>query len=162
MYRHILIAHGTRVRNQSLQLGLDLAKRHQARVTALHVIGWFPQFAVVSPYDPIATRDSLVGHGNVIVDSCRESMKAENVVGDVRMIDAQDWGQTVSRTITRCAAEVGADFIVVGSRRRGWRLFSDDVVGGVLKIARVPVIVAGQPDRSDVARGDRDERFGLA
>ncbi|MCX4159639.1 MULTISPECIES: universal stress protein [Paraburkholderia] len=143
MFRHILVAHGSRTPNQSLSQGLKLADQYRAKVTVVHVI---PRHDItVGGLDLVAVSVATsTEYGSEIREAILARLDVEKVLGATCLVREPELGMTVGRTVAHTAASVGADLIVAGSRSGGWRLFRNDTVMELLRHANLPVLVASQ------------------
>lgn len=137
-YRHILLA--TDFNEHSLQAGeraMDLAQRHQAELSLLHVVENLP--IGDAAYGPIVPFD--IDLTDQMVDAARQRL---NALGKTLGI-AED-GQYVEigspkGEIIRIADELGVDLIVVGSHgRHGIGLLLGSTASSVVHHAKCDVL----------------------
>jgi nucleotide-binding universal stress UspA family protein len=139
MFKHILVPTDfSDTAQHALEVGLELAKRFDAKVSILHAYQFFVPVAyaeaIVMPFDEIAARakETLAK----AVAAARERYgKCEGVLRPGQAADE----------ILEVARGVGADLIVMGTHgRRGMsRLIMGSTAERVVRSAQVPVMTVG-------------------
>src|ERR1700754_3990 len=84
MYKHILVAVGTRPDSITLEAAIRLAHETGARVTALHVVDPVPPYAGAETCDFSATFEALDAYGHAVEARCLEAIHQSGCEGDAR------------------------------------------------------------------------------
>jgi nucleotide-binding universal stress UspA family protein len=144
MFRHILLAtDGSSASEHAAQLAVELARVHQARLTALYVVDPYPYLGIgetnplgFQAYMSAALQHAADAHGKVMA-MCE---KAPAVPCQARL--AEDVAAAAG--IVQSARQVEADLIVVGSHGRTGvaRLMLGSVASKVVAESPIPVLVA--------------------
>ncbi|HET8745270.1 MAG TPA: universal stress protein [Ramlibacter sp.] len=144
MFRHILFAtDGSSASEHAAQLAVELARVHQARLTALYVVDPYPYLGVgeanplgFQAYMSAALQHAAEAHSKVAA-LCE---KAPAVEFQARL--AEDVAAATG--IVQSARQVDADLIVVGSHGRTGvaRLMLGSVASKVVAESPIPVLVA--------------------
>ncbi|MDQ7978644.1 universal stress protein [Paraburkholderia sp. SARCC-3016] len=143
MYRHILVAVGTRSDSITLEAALRLAHETGARVTALHVVDPVPPYAGAETCDFSAAFEALDAYGQAVEARCLEAIRRSGCAGDARSIVLPMSGVTVGRAIAEHAREIGADLLVVGNRRASFLSFlRENLYKELRRHTDTPVLVA--------------------
>jgi len=144
MFRHILFAtDGSSASEHAAQLAVELARVHQARLTALYVVDPYPYLGVgeANPLGFQAYMSAALQHGaeahNKVAALCE---KAPAVEFQARL--AEDVAAATG--IVQSARQVDADLIIVGSHGRTGvaRLMLGSVASKVVAESPIPVLVA--------------------
>lgn len=137
-YRHILLASDFSEGSvQVAQRAASLARCYQARLSAVHVVDYFPvadsAYGPGIPFDPDLT-DQLVDAARQRLAELAEPL---GVPGDAHWVEIG----SPKLEIVRVAEEKGADLIVVGSHgRHGLQLLLGSTASGILHHARCDVL----------------------
>jgi nucleotide-binding universal stress UspA family protein len=143
MYKHILVAVGTRPDSITLEAAIRLAQETGARVTALHVVDPVPPYVGAEACNFGATFEVLDAYGQAIEARCVEAIRQAGCEGDARSIVLPMCGSTIGRAIADHARETGADLLVIGNRRPSfWSFFSENLYKELLRHTDTPVLVA--------------------
>lgn len=144
MFRHILFAtDGSSASEHAAQLAVELARVHQARLTALYVVDPYPYLGVgeanplgFQAYMSAALQHAAEAH-NKVAALCE---KAPAVEFQARL--AEDVAAATG--IVQSARQVDADLIIVGSHGRTGvaRLMLGSVASKVVAESPIPVLVA--------------------
>src|SRR5215207_7079982 len=144
MFRNILLAtDGSAASAPAAQLAVELARVHQARLTALYVVDPYPYLGIgeanplgFQAYMSAALQHAAEAHGKVMA-MCGE---APAVPCQPRL--AEDVAAAAG--IVQSARQVEADLIVVGSHGRTGvaRLMLGSVASRVVAESPIPVLVA--------------------
>lgn len=136
-YKHLLLAidfsaeHG-----QLLARAVDLARRHQARLTLMHVVEYMgPAYAGDMPLPDDFEIDQM------LVDNARQELQEMVADVDLPQVDCRVEVGVAKHELTRAAKELGVDLIVVGSHgRHGLQLLLGSTANGVLHLAHCDVL----------------------
>jgi nucleotide-binding universal stress UspA family protein len=143
MYKHILVAVGTRPDSITLEAAIRLAHETGARITALHVVDPVPPYAGAEAFDVSVTLDAFEAYGHAIEARCVEAIRQAGCEGDARTMVLPMCGSTVGRAIAEHADEIGADLLVVGKRKPSfWSFLRENLYKEVLRYTDTPVLVA--------------------
>jgi nucleotide-binding universal stress UspA family protein len=143
MYKHILVAVGTRSDSITLEAAIRLAHETGARVTALHVVDPVPPYAGAETCNFGATFEALDAYGQAVEARCLEAIRQAGCAGDARAIVLPMCGSTVGHAIADHAREIGADLLVVGSRKTSLlSFFRENLYKELLRHTDTPVLVA--------------------
>jgi nucleotide-binding universal stress UspA family protein len=154
MYKHVLVAVGTRFSDTTLLAGIERAREHGARLTALHVIDEMPWWAVAAAqHDLGQTLAALGEHAQAIVCQTKEVIERSGIDGETRTVKLPPHGMSIGRAIADAARNLDADLIVVGPGRCSrWQFWEERVIDGVSRHADRAVLIASYPDRSETSR----------
>ncbi|MFC0399193.1 universal stress protein [Paraburkholderia rhizosphaerae] len=143
MYKHILVAVGTRADSITLEAAIRLARQTGARITALHVVDPVPPYAGVDTYDFSVTLEAFDAYGRAVAERCVAAIHQAGCEGDARTIVLPMCGSTMGRAIAEQAREMGADLLVIGNRKQTlWSLFRENLYKELLRYTDAPVLVA--------------------
>jgi nucleotide-binding universal stress UspA family protein len=143
MYKHILVAVGTRPDSITLEAALRLAQETGARVTALHVVDPVPAYAGPEACDFGATFEAMEEYGHAVEARCLEAIRQSGCEGDARSMVLPMCGSTIGRAIAGHGREIGADLLVVGQRRSSlFSFFRENLYKELLRHTDTPVLVA--------------------
>lgn len=148
MYKHILVpTDGSTLSSKAVKTAINLAKRLEARVTALHVIppyqpAYYEAMMVYVPvdgFDPEAYQKATEETARRILDAVMESAQSAGVSCATSFVtEAEPW-----RAIRDCARSHKCDVIVMASHGR--RGISGLLLGSetlkVLTHSKFPVLV---------------------
>ncbi|HSH91192.1 MAG TPA: universal stress protein [Ramlibacter sp.] len=145
MFKNILLAtDGSAASEHAAKVAVDLARTHEAGLTALYVIDPYPYLNVgesnpmgFQAYMSSAAQHAAEAHAKV----ARLCTSGERIV-ELQMRRAEDISATEG--ILQAARELHCDLIVVGSHGRTGiaRLMLGSVAGQVVAQSPVPVLVA--------------------
>ena len=142
MFKNILLAtDGSPASSEAISLAVDLARVHEARLTALYVVDPYPYLNVgeASPLGLQAYMSAAHAHAE------RAHAKVKSLCrtgADLQVRTLEDTHAAVG--IVKAAEELEADLIVVGSHGRTGipRMLLGSVAARVVAEAQVPVLVA--------------------
>ena len=145
MFKNILLAtDGSPASEQAARLAVNLARKGEARLTALYVIDPYPYLGVgeasavgFQAYMGNAYEHAAQAHAKVVL-LCGD--KDEGI--DLQLRRSED--ASAAESIVRTATEQGADLIVVGSHGRTGisRVMLGSVAAKVVAQSPLPVLVA--------------------
>ena len=145
MFKHILLAtDGSDASAHAAALAVDLARTHDARLTALYVVDPYPYLGIgetnpmgFQAYMSAAHEHAAQAHARV-VGLCDKGGKPVQL--ELQM--AED--VTVTEGILKMAQAEGADLIVIGSHGRSglMRVMLGSVASKVVAQSPLPVLVA--------------------
>lgn len=148
MYKHILVpTDGSPLSAKAVKTAINLAKRLEAKVTALHVIPPFEPlyyeammvYVPVDGFDPETYQKTTEEHARNILEAVMERAQIAGVTCATRfVVDAEPW-----RAIRECARAHKCDVIVMSSHgRRGIKgLLLGSETLKVLTHCKFPVLV---------------------
>jgi nucleotide-binding universal stress UspA family protein len=143
MYKHILVAVGTRPDSITLEAAIRLARETGARLTALHVVDPVPSYAGAAECDFSVTLDVFEAYGQAVAEHSAEAIRQAGCEGEARTIVLPMCGSTMGRAIAGHAREIGADLLVVGNRKPSfWSVFRENLYKELLRYTDTPVLVA--------------------
>ncbi|HSI53973.1 MAG: universal stress protein [Ramlibacter sp.] len=145
MFTHILLAtDGSAASEPAARLAVDLARVHQARLTAVYVVDPYPYLGIgdtnplgLNAYLSAAREHAAVAHAGVLA-LCRGPGKPVEV--ELRLLE----DVTAARGILAAGKEEGADLIVAGSHGRTGikQLLLGSVAAQLVSLSTVPVLIA--------------------
>jgi universal stress protein A len=136
-YKHVLLAVDFSAEHQQLLArAVDLAQRHEASLTLIHVVEYMgPAYAGDMPLPDDFEIDQL------LVDNARQELEGLVSALDLPHVTCRVEVGVAKHEITRAAEEIGADLIVVGSHgRHGLQLLLGSTANGVLHLAHCDVL----------------------
>jgi len=144
MFRNILFAtDGSAASAHAAQIAVELARRHDATLTAVYVVDPYPYLGIgeANPLGLQAYLSAALQHGAEAHAKVRALCeKAPGVNFQPRLAE----NVAAAPGILQTAQEIGADLIVVGSHGRGGmaRLMLGSVAARVIAESTIPVLVA--------------------
>jgi nucleotide-binding universal stress UspA family protein len=140
MFTRILVAVSASSVDTVLDSAIDIAKKYDARVLALHVVDPAPGWLGAADYDFGFVLDAMTAHGREIVTRVTDVLDDHSCPAETRMVTLPLSGHTVGRAIASAAETSGADLILLGERQAGWwRWLSEDVASQVRRHSNVPI-----------------------
>lgn len=148
MFKNILLAtDGSPASSTAAQLAIDLARTHEARLTALYVVDPYPYLGVgeANPLGFQAYMSAAFEHAAQAHRKVAELAAQGGKAVDVQSRRVED--MHASDGILLAAREQGADLIVVGSHGRTGlsRLMLGSIAAKVVAQSPIPVLVARSP-----------------
>jgi nucleotide-binding universal stress UspA family protein len=144
MFRNILLAtDGSAASEHAAQLAVQLARVHDAKLTALYVVDPYPYLGIgeanpvgFQAYMSAALQHAAQAHARV--------MALCDKAPGVNMVPRLAEDVTASTGILQSASQIAADLIVVGSHGRSGvaRLMLGSVAAKVVAESTIPVLVA--------------------
>jgi nucleotide-binding universal stress UspA family protein len=157
MFKNILVpVDGSPSAALGLKQAIRLAKGQRATLTVLHVVDENPMIQTGamdgSGYYIEDLRKDLLASGKNIVARALAAARKQGV--PTRSILVESIGQPVATAIVKQANKARSDLIVIGTHgRRGIaRLVMGSDAEGVVRQAKVPVVLVRLPDRGKKAR----------
>jgi nucleotide-binding universal stress UspA family protein len=143
VYHHVLCAYdGSPAAEAALSEAIDLASSMRARLAIVTVVEKPAANVAAAGVDPERLTETMQRDAN---HSLRAA--ADRVPDDVPLTTLLRTGHA-GKEIVRAAEEIGADVIVLGTRRRGrvtTNLFGS-VAAGVYYHTRLPMLVVAKPE----------------
>lgn len=143
MFRHILLAtDGSAASEHAATLAVKLARKHDARLTALYVVDPYPYLGV-GEANPLGLQAYLsAGLQHAAQAHARVAALNKDKTVDLHTRVEQDVAAPAG--IVQAARETGADLVVVGSHGRTGiaRMVLGSVAARVVSESPVPVLVA--------------------
>lgn len=146
MFTKILVAVSAGSVDTVLESAIEIARKYDARIVALHVVDPAPCFVGPMDYDIGLVVEALEAHGREIVTRMTEVLDDHSRSAETRMVTLPILGVSVGRAIASATDTSGADLIVLGERQSGWwRWLSQDVAAEVRHHTNTPIqIVSGK------------------
>jgi nucleotide-binding universal stress UspA family protein len=146
MFTKILVAVSASSPDSVLASAIDVARKYDARIFALHVVDRTPCIAGSVDYDFGVVAEAMEAHGREIVTHVKNVLDDPARPAETRMVMLPITGSTIGRVIASFAEESGCDLILLGERKSGWlRWLSEDVAANVRRGTGMPVqIVSGK------------------
>ncbi|KND61986.1 Universal stress protein family [Candidatus Burkholderia verschuerenii] len=141
MIRHILVAVGPSFSEAALSVAINRARRAKARLTVLHVIDETPWWS--GPFAESACDTRAITHqlALAIRGHSEKMLRDAGIEADWRTRTRD--GRSVARVIADIAALLGADLVVLGTRRRGLLALGIHHVRAIVsRHARCDVLIA--------------------
>jgi nucleotide-binding universal stress UspA family protein len=146
MYKHILVAVGSKPNFTTLRSAIDMARGCGARVTALHVVDVAPHMTLMADLDVGVALDAFETQGRSIIEQCNRVLEETACDGEAQMWAAPLCGSTIGQVVAAAARELDADLIMVSSINPGWlRIYAQNVPKDVMRYSTVPVLVMTRP-----------------
>ncbi|WP_243048218.1 universal stress protein [Dyella sp. RRB7] len=143
MFKHILVAVSHNADCAALREAMALARKHDAQITALHIVDWIPRYVTADIADFGIMLDHLEKQGREIVDQVAALLEKAGCRGSAKMMTLAAGDFTIGKAIADIALDIDADLIVVGKATSGWwRWFEEDVSSETRRCAAVPVFMS--------------------
>jgi nucleotide-binding universal stress UspA family protein len=146
MLTKILVAVSANSTDTVLESAVEIARKYDARIVALHVVDPTPCF--LGPYDSDfgLIVEAMEGHGRDTVKRITKLLDQHAHPVETRMVTLPMSGSTIGCAIADVAEESGADLILLGERQSGfWRYVREDVAANVRRHSGTPIqIVRGK------------------
>jgi nucleotide-binding universal stress UspA family protein len=140
MFTKILVAVSASSPDSVLASAIDVARKYDARIVALHVVDPTPCVVGSVDYDFGAVIEAMEAHGREIVTHVKNVLDDHARPAETRMVMLPITGSTIGRVIASCAEESGCDLILLGERESGWwRWLSEDVAADVRRGTGTPI-----------------------
>lgn len=140
MISKILVALSEHSAATMLPAAIDLARQHDARVIALHVVDPSPCFGAAEHYDCGVVFAALEAQGRRTTRHIADVLAAASCEAHTHMIMLPLAGMTTGRAIATLAEEHGADLILLGARKTHWPWWlREDVATDVRRATRTPI-----------------------
>jgi len=155
MYKHVLVAVGTRFSHSALSVGIERAREHGARLTALHVVDEMPWWAVAAASHDLGQTIVAIGeHSQEVVRHSNEQIESAGIDGETLVITLPPHGVSVGRAIADAARDLDADLVVVGAgKSSSWRFWEERVIDGVSRHSDRAVLIATYRDSAKTPEG---------
>jgi nucleotide-binding universal stress UspA family protein len=155
MFTRILVAVSASSADAVLESAIEVAKKYDARIFALHVVDPTPCWMGPLDYDFGIIVQALEAHGREIVTRMADMLDDHACPAETRMVTLPISGQSVGQAIAAAADTSGADLILLGERKSGWwRWLSEDVASEVRRHTNTPIqTVSGRVIGSPMRRG---------
>lgn len=140
MFTKILVAVSASSVDTVLRSAIDIARKYDARILALHVVDPTPCLTGPIDYDFGLIVQALETHGHEIVTRVTEVLDDHSRPAETRTVTLPITGFSVGRAIASAADTSGADLILLGERNSGWwRWLSEDVASEVRRHTSTPI-----------------------
>ncbi|SAL50771.1 universal stress protein [Caballeronia udeis] len=155
MFTRILVAVSASSVDTVLESAIEISKKYDARIFALHVVDPMPCWMGPLDYDFGLIVQALEAHGREIVTRMADVLDGHSGLNETRMVTLPISGQSVGQAIASAADSSGADLILLGERKSGWwRWMSEDVASEVRRHTNTPTqTVSGKVIGGSTRRG---------
>jgi nucleotide-binding universal stress UspA family protein len=140
MFTKILVAVSANSTDTVLASAIEVARKYDARIFALHVVDPTPCFLGPADSDFGLIVEAMEAHGRTIVARMTDFLDEHAHPAETRMVTLPMSGLTIGRAIASFAQESGADLILLGERQSGWsRWLREDVASEVRRRSGTPI-----------------------
>ena len=140
MFTKILIAVSATSPDSVLASAVEVARKYDARILALHVVDPTPCFVGPADYNVGLIVEAMEAHGREIVTRVTNVLDDHAVPVETRIVTLPMSGLTIGCAIAAFAEESGADLILLGERKSGWwSWLSEDVAADVRRRTGTPI-----------------------
>jgi nucleotide-binding universal stress UspA family protein len=140
MFTRILVAVSASSVDSVLESAVEIAKKFDARIFALHVLDPTPCMLGQIDYDFGLVVQALEAQGREIVTRVTQVLDDHSCPAETRMVTLPMSGQSVGQAIASAAGTSGVDLIVLGERKSSWwRWLSEDVASEVRRHTNTPI-----------------------
>jgi universal stress protein A len=145
-YKHILVALDfSEASGQTLRRALDIARRHHARLTLLHVVDYLPPLGFADDFTP--TPAALIDDQELLERGVRALERYAERHRLAPEVERRVELGSPRREIVAMAAQRGIDLIVIGSHgRHGLGRFLGSTANAVLNDAACDVLAVRAAD----------------
>ena len=143
MFTKILVAVSASSADSVLRSAIEVARKYDARIFALHVVDPTPCFVGPDDCNFGLIVEAMEAHGRKIVTRVTNELEDHERPAEVRMITLPMSGWTIGSAVASFAEASGADLIVLGERKSGllhW--LSEDVAADVRRRTGTPIQIA--------------------
>ncbi|MGF6721323.1 nucleotide-binding universal stress UspA family protein [Paraburkholderia sp. GAS41] len=154
MFTKILVAVSANSSDTVMASAIEVARKYDAHIVALHVVDPTPCFLGPLDADVGLIVEAMEANGRTIATRMANMLDEHAHTADARMVTLPLSGVTIGSAIASFANEVDADLIVLGDRKSGWmRWMSQDVAADVRRHSSTPIqIVTGKPTGGQTQR----------
>jgi nucleotide-binding universal stress UspA family protein len=153
MFTKILVAVSASSTDTVLASAVEVARKYDARLFALHVVDPTPCFLGPFDSDYGLIVEAMEAHGRSRVTRMRNLLDDHAHPAETRMVTLPMSGMTIGCAIASFAKESGADLILLGDRQSGfWRWTSEDVAAEVQRYSETPIQIVRRERTGGVAR----------
>jgi nucleotide-binding universal stress UspA family protein len=140
MFTRILVAVSASSVDTVLESAIEISKKYDARIFALHVVDPMPCLIGPIDYDFGLVAQALEAHGREILTRMKDVLDDHSRPAETHMVTLPMSGLSVGRAIVSFVDTSGADLILLGERRAGWwRCLSKDVASEVRRHTNTPI-----------------------
>lgn len=145
MFKKILVAVSDNSAEAVLASAIEIARKYDAQIFALHVVDTTPTFIGAAEQDFSLLISAMEAAGRKSVERIEQMLTDRGHAAQVRMVTLPLCGWTVGRAIASHAQESGADLVLLGERKAGWsRWFSTDVAAEVRRQTSTPIQIVSR------------------
>jgi nucleotide-binding universal stress UspA family protein len=154
MVKKILVAVSAGSADTVLPSAIEVARKHDAQIVALHVVDPTTCYIGATDYNFGLILEALQTNGREFVEQISGVLDDHGRSAETRMVTLPMAGLTTGRAIAAVAAETGADLILLGKRKSPWwGWFREDVAREVTRFSSTPIqIVAGKAPAAPAPR----------
>lgn len=140
MFKKILVAVSASSVDTVLGSAIEIARKYDARIFALHVVDPARCMTGIIDYDFGLVVQALEEHGQEIVTRVTDALDAHSLPAETRTVTLPITGSSVGRAIASAADASGADLILLGERSSGWwRWLNEDVASEIRRHTSTPI-----------------------
>jgi nucleotide-binding universal stress UspA family protein len=140
MFTKILVAVSANSTDTVLASAIEVARKYDARIFALHVVDPTPCFLGPADSGFGLIVDAVEAHGRTVVTRMTNLLDDHAHPVETRMVTVPMSGLTIGCAIASVAKESGADLILLGQRKSDWsRWLREDVAAEVRRRADTPI-----------------------
>jgi nucleotide-binding universal stress UspA family protein len=140
MFTKILVAVSASSVDTVLGSAIEIAKKYDARIFALHVVDTKPCLVGSIDYNYGLIVEAMEAHGREIVTRMTDVLDDHSRPAETRMVTLPLSGPSVGKAIASVADTSGADLILLGERKSSWwRWLSEDVASEVRCHTNTPI-----------------------
>lgn len=153
MYTKILVAASAKSTDTVLASAVEIARKYDARIVALHVVDPTPCF--LGPYDSDfgLIVEAMEEHGRKMVMRMTNVLDEYAHPAETRMVTLPMSGLTIGSAIADVAKDSGADLILLGDRQSDfWRCVREDVAAEVRLQSGTPIQIVRDKGTGSMAR----------
>jgi nucleotide-binding universal stress UspA family protein len=151
MIRKILVAIDAASIDTVLSSAIDIARRHDATICAVHVVDPSRYFVAPLDHDCALLFDAMEKHGLATVAQIKDVLDGSACTGEAHMITLPVLGMTIGNAIASFAQESDVDLIVLGERKSGWwRLLDENVAMQVQRRSDKPIQIVSRGNAEDL------------
>jgi nucleotide-binding universal stress UspA family protein len=146
MITKILVAVNANSTDPLLASAIEVARKHDARILALHVVDPMPCYIGPADHSVGLVVEALEAHGRELVTHVTTVLDEHACAADTRMVTLPLSGSTIGRMIATLASESDVDLILLGEKKSSWwRWLNEDVAAEVRRHTGTPIqIISGK------------------
>ncbi|RFU46466.1 universal stress protein [Paraburkholderia sp. DHOC27] len=142
MFSRILVAVSAGSINTVLGSAVEIARKHDASILALHVVDSSPCLMWPIEYDVGLVVEAMEANGRHMVSRMANVLDSHAQLAETRMVTLPLSGCSVGRAIAAAADSSDVDLILLGERNANWwNFFSENVAAQVRRHTDTPIQV---------------------
>jgi nucleotide-binding universal stress UspA family protein len=140
MFTKILVAVNANSVDTVLGSTIEIARKYEARIFALHVVEPTPWLMGPVDCDVGLLVEAMEAQGHEIITRVTDVLDDHSHSAETRMVTLPIMGLSVGRAIASAANASGADLIVLGERSSGWwNWLTENVASEVRRHTNTPI-----------------------